>query len=86
MTISRRKLLVRSATSAAAVALAPALPSLSHTTTVAAAPLRAPSLASLPSAELIALNRMGYGPRPADLGRVQSMGLQAYVDQQLNPD
>src|SRR5262245_48502584 len=31
------------------------------------------------------LNRLGYGPRPGDLERVKRMGLNAYVEQQLNP-
>ena len=34
---------------------------------------------------MIALNRMAYGPRPGDLERVRSIGLTAYVDEQLNP-
>jgi uncharacterized protein (DUF1800 family) len=32
------------------------------------------------------LNRLGYGPRPGDIERVASMGLDAYIDQQLNPE
>ena len=31
------------------------------------------------------LNRIGFGPRPGDVERVQQMGLPAYIDQQLNP-
>ncbi len=31
------------------------------------------------------LNRLGYGPRPRDLERVQRMGIAAYIEQQLNP-
>jgi uncharacterized protein (DUF1800 family) len=31
------------------------------------------------------LNRIGFGPRPGDLDRVRAMGLQAYIDQQLQP-
>jgi uncharacterized protein (DUF1800 family) len=31
------------------------------------------------------LNRLGYGPRPGDLERVRSMGLDAYVRGQLDP-
>jgi uncharacterized protein (DUF1800 family) len=63
----------------------------------AAAPL--PQAAASISAELIALNRIGYGPRPAnssltsdpasfpgDLARVQQLGLDAYIEQQLNPE
>src|SRR2546423_5896682 len=32
------------------------------------------------------LNRIGFGARPGDVERVQKMGLQAYVDQQLHPE
>ncbi len=32
------------------------------------------------------LDRMGFGPRPGDVDRVRTMGLQAYVEQQLRPD
>jgi hypothetical protein len=42
--------------------------------------------AANPPIELIALNRMAYGPRPGDVARVQQMGLTAYVDEQLNPN
>jgi uncharacterized protein (DUF1800 family) len=44
-----------------------------------------------PSLEIIALNRIAFGPRPGDLAALMAMGatsqerLQAYVDQQLNP-
>ncbi|MEP7213405.1 MAG: DUF1800 domain-containing protein [Acidobacteriota bacterium] len=31
------------------------------------------------------LNRLGFGARPGDLERVKAMGLQKYIDQQLNP-
>ncbi len=46
---------------------------------------------ALPSPEVIALNRMGFGPRPGDLAALMAMGansearLNAYIDQQLNP-
>ena len=32
------------------------------------------------------LNRLGFGARPGDVERVKSMGLDKYVEQQLNPD
>ncbi len=32
------------------------------------------------------LNRLAYGPTPDELGRVTSMGPQAYIDEQLNMD
>lgn len=31
------------------------------------------------------LNRLGYGARPGDVERVKAIGLQKYIDQQLNP-
>lgn len=31
------------------------------------------------------LNRLGFGARPGDVQRVKAMGLQKYIDQQLNP-
>jgi hypothetical protein len=31
------------------------------------------------------LNRLGFGPAPGDVERVQRMGVGAYVEQQLNP-
>jgi uncharacterized protein (DUF1800 family) len=33
-----------------------------------------------------ALNRLGYGPRPGDVERVEKMGLQRYLQQQLHPE
>ncbi|MEM9594013.1 MAG: DUF1800 domain-containing protein [Acidobacteriota bacterium] len=47
---------------------------------------------TLPSAGVIALNRMAFGPRPGDLAAFNALGgnddarLAAYVAQQLNPD
>ncbi len=38
-----------------------------------------------PTAEIVALNRMAYGPRPGDVERVREIGLTAYIDEQLNP-
>lgn len=38
-----------------------------------------------PSAEVIALNRMGYGPRPGEIEEVQKKGLKQYIEEQLNP-
>ena len=34
---------------------------------------------------LHALNRLAYGPRPGDVERVRQMGLEKWIDQQLNP-
>jgi uncharacterized protein (DUF1800 family) len=35
---------------------------------------------------LQALNRLGFGPRPGDPDRVQQMGLQKWIDEQLHPE
>ncbi len=32
------------------------------------------------------LNRLGFGARPGDVERVKAMGLETYINQQLNPD
>jgi uncharacterized protein (DUF1800 family) len=37
-------------------------------------------------ATLHALNRLAYGPRPGDFDRIREMGLEKWIDQQLNPD
>jgi uncharacterized protein (DUF1800 family) len=52
-----------------------------------------PALASLAQPEQItsnlralhALNRLTYGPRPGDIDRVNSIGVDAWIDQQLHP-
>ena len=31
------------------------------------------------------LNRLGYGARPGDVEKVKAVGLQKYIEQQLNP-
>jgi uncharacterized protein (DUF1800 family) len=31
------------------------------------------------------LNRLGFGPRPGDVARVEAMGVRAYMEQQLHP-
>ncbi|HEV8397193.1 MAG TPA: DUF1800 domain-containing protein [Vicinamibacterales bacterium] len=56
----------------------------------AAAPSAGLKLPASPLTEdervLHALNRLGYGPRPADVARVRQMGLDAYLEQQLHPE
>jgi uncharacterized protein (DUF1800 family) len=32
------------------------------------------------------LNRLGYGPRPGDVEKVRAVGLERYIEQQLQPD
>lgn len=99
---SRRQFLRRTATTSAAVAGA----------TLAAQPLALfaqgtnddltvftnpeAATAALPSPEVIALNRMGFGPArntggassptPGSIAYVQRLGLNAYIEEQLNPD
>ena len=50
-----------------------------------AAALRQTSIDIGPTVALHALNRLGFGPRPADVRRVLARGLERYVDDQLNP-
>jgi uncharacterized protein (DUF1800 family) len=56
----------------------------------ASAPATKLSLPASPLSEqeriLHVLNRLGYGPRPADVARVRGMGVAAYLEQQLHPD
>lgn len=44
-----------------------------------------PEIGEIPPVEVIALNRMAYGPRAGDVERVQQIGLPAYIEEQLNP-
>ncbi len=50
-----------------------------------AAVLRSNAIDIGPRAALHTLNRLGYGPRPADVRRVLARGLEKYVDDQLHP-
>lgn len=43
------------------------------------------SAPSAPSAAHI-LNRLGYGPRPGDIARIQRIGVEAWIEQQLHPE
>ena len=49
------------------------------------AALRSNAIDIGPRAALHTLNRLGYGPRPADVRRVLARGLEKYVDEQLHP-
>lgn len=40
----------------------------------------------LPPLEIIALQRMAFGPRPGDIDRVRQIGFEVYVEEQLNPN
>ena len=48
-----------------------------------------PAAATFPNDEKTiahVLNRIGFGPRPGDIQRVQAMGLERYIDEQLHPE
>lgn len=83
MTVSRRRFLGASTTLAGA-GMAGVPTQRASSATRQAHTQTSPS--ALPPIELIALNRMAYGPRPGDVVRVQGMGFTAYVDEQLNPN
>ncbi|KAF0811787.1 hypothetical protein IGB42_03804 [Andreprevotia sp. IGB-42] len=55
---------------------------------IATSAIAAPLTAPLTDAQraLHALNRLGYGPAPGDVQRVQAMGVERYIDQQLHPE
>lgn len=83
MILSRRRFLGASATMAGAgMADVPG----NHTSGITFQTQLQESPAANPPIELIALNRMAYGPRPGDVARVQGMGFPAYVEEQLNPN
>jgi uncharacterized protein (DUF1800 family) len=52
---------------------------------LASSPLRAAGISPDQQAVHV-LNRLGYGPRPGDIERVRQMGVQRYIDSQLNPE
>ncbi|MBC8075360.1 MAG: DUF1800 domain-containing protein [Chloroflexales bacterium] len=91
MALSRRRLFQSSAALSVVAGIetvsAPASPVGAQSPAASpAAPLfQAPAASSLPEPEIIALNRMGYGPRQGDAERVKQIGLPAYIDEQLNP-
>ena len=48
-----------------------------------------PSAAPAPAGDAAivhVLNRIGYGPRPADVERVRRLGIEAYIEEQLHPE
>ena len=88
--ISRRKLLQRTAT---AGALSVALTGCEEVISSAGRRLgqAVPDAVALPAGSRIDLSfhlisRAGYGPWPGDLERVRTMGTAAWVEEQLNPD
>ena len=88
MPLSRRRFLGGAAAAGTAAVAAPHLP-LPQSLAEAGQALAAAGDTPL---EVIALNRMGYGPRPGDIDAFQQLGgtpearLSAYVEQQLSPD
>jgi len=42
--------------------------------------------ASDPGLDLHVLNRLTFGPRPGDLARIQQLGVDRFIDQQLHPE
>ena len=48
----------------------------------------APALEEISEQEKVihVLNRLGFGPRPGDVGRVRAMGVEAFIRQQLYPE
>jgi uncharacterized protein (DUF1800 family) len=59
--------------------------------TLAAGPLTAQKSNGLPAKPdtqtiVHVLNRIGFGPRPGDVERVQAMGLKTYIEAQLHPE
>lgn len=95
--LSRRDFLKLAATFAATSAAAACTPDATPNPTLAVMPVvptGLPPEPALPPVELgiIALNRMGFGPRPGDLEAFNALGatdderLRAYVTQQLNPE
>jgi uncharacterized protein (DUF1800 family) len=53
---------------------------------VSAAPARRPAPMTKRERALNALDRLGYGPRPGDLARVEKMGVDAWISRQLRPE
>src|SRR4026208_1352815 len=80
LTITRPLLKTTLAVGLISVATAVGLGALNPTSTTAA---------TTPSDDktiIHVLNRIGFGPRPGDVERVQEMGLASYIDQQLHPE
>jgi uncharacterized protein (DUF1800 family) len=65
--------------------LVPAL-SLALVTPLPALERGAPPTSATDMRVVHALNRLGYGPRPGDVEKVQGMGLEKWIEQQLHPE
>ena len=57
-------------------------------TVAAGAQRRTTAIPSTPSDKTIVhvLNRIGFGPAPGDVEKVKTVGLAAYIEQQLHPE
>ena len=85
MPISRRNFLISGAV-AATLPVTSCATSGSGSPSASSSPAPALTIAEPPPPiELIALSRMGYGPRPGDIERLRAIGLSAYIDEQLSP-
>ncbi len=86
-TISRRRLFSGNFSSAESSPSVTEPAAGQEETTPESAPFesKATGLPTLPPIEVVAMTRMAYGPRPGDLDRVRTVGLTAYVDEQLSP-
>src|SRR5579859_4871467 len=90
--LPRRQVLKATGALAAAAALAgPPVGSVAAASQLARGPTAAGVAPALPALEVIALNRLAFGPRPGDLDAFRQLAgsdrerLIAYVDLQLNP-
>jgi len=45
-----------------------------------------PASGPAPDQVVHVLNRIGFGPRPGDVEKVQALGIERYIDQQLHPE
>jgi uncharacterized protein (DUF1800 family) len=67
--------------------LAGAVVTVGMVITLVATPVRADDQPLTDRQKIVhVLNRLGYGPRPGDVERVEKMGLQKYIEQQLHPE
>ena len=87
MSLSRRDFFKLSGASLAAAAVG----QKNRSAHAAAEPANPAALSNPPSSAtddpiLRFLNRAGYGPRPGDYERASQMGLEAYLEEQLNPE
>lgn len=80
--LSRRDFLKLTGLFATSVALASCRPLYQ----LAGDPLPGVDLPPLRASDLRAINRLTFGPRPAERARVAEIGLQAWVEEQLAPD